>query len=320
MLTAIAERVSTPIRLRGASLLRVVLGTLVVAFYVLHAPIREFLWGPDGEVPRASFLANLAQRHDGLNLYAWAHTHAQFELVFVTGFAVTLLWTLGARTRLTGPLAFAFTWSLMYRNETLMNGGWRMLLLVMLYLSFADVGRYWSVETRFGRGASRLPHLAQRLLAVLHNGAIATCLAQVIVMYVFSTFYKLSGHMWQDGTALYYILRSAEFEIPGVSALIYHNAVLVTLGTYGALVLQAAFPWLAFHPRLKWIGLGGAMSFHLAIAVLMGLVWFSVIIIAVDLLFIPDSTYRALGALLRRWLREPARIPAVAVTAGDGSR
>jgi hypothetical protein len=317
-MTVIAERLSTPIRLRGASLLRVVLGSLVCAFYVLHAPIRDFLWGLQGEIPRATFLRNVAQNHGALNVYLWAHTSTQFQLVFAAGFLVTLLWTLGVRTRLLGPLVFAFTWSLMYRNETLMNGGWRMLLLVLCYLSFADVGRHFSVETALGRGPSRLPRLARRLLALLHNGAIAACLSQVVIMYVFSTFYKLTGHMWQDGTALYYILRSAEFEIPGVSSFIYHSAVLVTLGTYGALALQAAFPWLVFNSRLKWFGLAGAMGFHLGIAFLMGLVWFSVIIISVDLLFIPDATYQAIAMKVRdRWARVGSRGERVAAASGS---
>ena len=319
-MTVIAERLSTPIRLRGACLLRVVLGSLICAFYVLHAPIRDFLWGLDGEIPRTTFLRNVSANHGALNLYVWAHTSTEFQLVFAAGFLVTLLWTLGVRTRFFGPFVFAFTWSLMYRNETLMNGGWRMLLLVLCYLSFADVGRYFSIETVLGRGPSRLPRLPSRLLALLHNGAILVCLCQIIIMYVFSTFYKLTGHMWQDGTALYYILRSAEFEIPGVSSFIYHSAVLVTLGTYGALALQAAFPWLVFNSRLKWFGLVGAMGFHLGIAFLMGLVWFSVIIISVDLLFIPDTTYQAIAAKLRGWwARLPSRAPNAFPATGGGA-
>jgi predicted DCC family thiol-disulfide oxidoreductase YuxK len=83
---------------------------------------------------------------------------------------------------------------------------------------------------------------------------------------------------------------------------VYQSATLITLGTYATLLLQGAFPWLVFHRKLKWLVLGAAASFHSGIALLMGLVWFSSIIISVDLLFIDDETFDAAFARLRSWV------------------
>ncbi|MGW5276131.1 hypothetical protein ACWEQP_26910 [Streptomyces sp. NPDC004044] len=39
--------------------------------------------------------------------------------------------------------------------------------------------------------------------------------------------YKVQGKLWQDGTALFYIMRIPEFSLPGVSDLVHGNDMLV---------------------------------------------------------------------------------------------
>lgn len=299
---AALDYLSTPHRLIATSLVRVILGSIVALTYLAHIGVREFLWGPNGQIPYSRLVETTAGRHDFLNLYRYAPSEAAFNAIFAAGLVIAILYTLGVRTRATGILTFVFTWSLIYRNEEAIDGGYKMLLFILLYLMFADTGRYFSIESFFGRRSSEAGSLGSRILGLFHNYAVALCLFQVIAMYLFSTYYKMQGHMWQDGTALYYVLRDNEFNIPGISRLVYQSATLVTLGTYATLLLQGAFPWLVFHRKLKWLVLGAAASFHSGIALLMGLLWFSSIIISVDLLFIDDETFDAALTRLRSWV------------------
>jgi hypothetical protein len=311
------DTISRPRRLIGASLVRIGLGLIVLYHYVAYLPLREFLWGPNGEIPYPLFLARLQELHDPFNLYAFSPAHGYFEAVFFTGLLVTLLYTFGWKTRIMGVLMFAFTWSLLHRNDEILNGGHSMLLLVLFYLMFADVGAKFSLDAHdepAERAAPPAPTLRARLLGLMHNYAIAACVLQIMVMYLFSTLYKIQGHKWQDGTALYYILRSHQFSFPPFSQLIYDNVWLVVLGTYGTLLFQSALPWLVFHRKLKWFVLAAAVGFHASIAFLMGLLCFSAAIITVDGLLIDDVSYVDLWArIVSAWRRVAPRLPAFAV-------
>jgi Vitamin K-dependent gamma-carboxylase len=310
------EALSRPRRLIGASLVRVGLGLIVLYHYVAYFPLREFLWGPNGEIPYGVFLQRLQELHDPVNLYAVSSAQWYFEAVFFTGLLVTALYTFGWKTRLTGVLMFFFTWSLLHRNDEILNGGHSMLLLILFYLMFADVGRYFSLDAKDEPQPAAAPaqrSLWSRLLGIMHNYAIAACVLQIMVMYLFSTLYKIQGHKWQDGTALYYILRSHQFSFPPFSQLIYDNIWLVVLGTYGTLLFQGALPWLVFHRKLKWLVLAAAVGFHASIAVLMGLLCFSAAIITVDGLLIDDASYADLWQrITAAWRRASAAFPKVA--------
>ena len=50
----------------------------------------------------------------------------------------------------------------------------------------------------------------------------------------------------------------------------------------------------------------GILSFHLGIALLMGLPWFSLTMIAVDAIFIRDRSFAKVSAYLRHWLASSA--------------
>jgi hypothetical protein len=60
----------------------------------------------------------------------------------------------------------------------------------------------------------------------------------------------------------------------------------------------------------RLIGLIGILSFHIGIAVLMGLPWFSLTMIAIDSIFIRDRTWKRLSTgVVRRWEAAKAAPP-----------
>ncbi|HEV2738979.1 MAG TPA: hypothetical protein VGU66_10405 [Candidatus Elarobacter sp.] len=86
-------------------------------------------------------------------------------------------------------------------------------------------------------------------------------------------------------------------------AVIYDSALLGTALTYGTIVLQAGFPFLILHKRLKWVVAPAALSFHLGIAYFMGLTWFSETMMAAETVFFTDTDYRRIRTLAMRAIR-----------------
>ena len=90
---------------------------------------------------------------------------------------------------------------------------------------------------------------------------------------------QVDPRMWQEGTALYYILRVPEFSWPGVSEHIYRHGYLIAALTWATVFFQLTFPPLMLSRSWRLPALLAATTFHLGIAVLMNLWTFSIIMI-----------------------------------------
>ncbi|HET6858802.1 MAG TPA: HTTM domain-containing protein, partial [Streptomyces sp.] len=91
-----------------------------------------------------------------------------------------------------------------------------------------------------------------------------------------------------DGTALYYQLHLDYFSPwPGLSGLLASSGLIVMLLTYGTVAVQVAFPFTLFNRRVKNVLLAVMITEHIGIAVLLGLPFFSMAMIAADAVFLP---------------------------------
>lgn len=289
-----------PRRLCAASILRVGLAALTAVLYLMHFHQREFLWGIHGQT-EFSYYASFVKAGP-LALYAVSSSAVWPELLFWSGLATALLFMVGVFPRFTGLMFFAFTASLYNRNMMALDGGENLLILLAFYLCFADSGAYFSVtrDTALARASARLAAPLLPALSVLHNLAMFVIAGQVCLVYYWSGFYKIGGHKWQDGTAVYYVMRANEFVYPPVSRFIYENGALVTMLTYSTLVFQGAFPYLMWVRRAKPYLFIAALGFHIGIGLFMGLVVFSATMVVADLSIFSDTFYAQLAAGVRR--------------------
>ena len=287
---------ATPRNLIGASLLRIVFALTIAAVYASHIAHRRFLWGPAGQLPLPQSASHIVAGR-GWSLFLYSPAMWWFELVFWTGLLVTMLYLIGYRTRLTGVLFAVFTYSLLARNTYIGNGGTNALTICCMFLALAETNRYFSLDAALRDPEKQKP--LSPALAILHNFAILAIILQLCVVYFFSTFYKITGEKWQNGTALYYILRSNQFAESPLNGVIWRNGTLVALLTFATLLYQSAFPWIIWHKRLKWIGIIAAFFFHGGIAMTMGLFWFSFVMVGLDVVLISDIQYLALSRPVR---------------------
>ncbi|MFD9467766.1 HTTM domain-containing protein [Streptomyces goshikiensis] len=157
------------------------------------------------------------------------------------------------------------------------------------------LGLWWTVERYEPEGEGRA--VLDVLANLLHNAGMLVIMAEVCLIYATAGWYKIQGSRWQDGTALYYPLRLDYFTPwPALSGVLAGSGVLVMLLSYGTVAVQVAFPFTLFNRRIKNVLLAAMMLEHAGIAVLLGLPFFSMAMIAADAVFLPTGFLVWLGA------------------------
>ncbi len=190
-------------------------------------------------LPHEDFTAQLT----GFSLYTLSASPWYFQLVYHLGIAAALAVMLGVGGRPGLALHWALLWSVYQRQPGLLDGGDNLAYVVIPFLLLTRCYDRFSLPTGLAsRLTRRLPGHLRAMSVPFHNLGVLMVAAQICLVYVVSGLYKVMGEEWQDGTALFYIMRVAEFELPGWSHLVYENDVLVVLGTYGTVAFLVYFP------------------------------------------------------------------------------
>ncbi|MFH8991829.1 HTTM domain-containing protein [Streptomyces sp. NPDC017940] len=160
-------------------------------------------------------------------------------------------------------------------------------------------GLWWFAGRRAPDGEPRL--LLDVVANLAHNAAVLVIMVEACLIYATAGWYKIQGSRWQDGTAVYYPLQLDYFSPwPALADLLASHGVLVMLVTYGTVAVQVAFPFTLFNRRVKNVLLAVMIFEHAVIAVVLGLPFFSLAMIAADAVFLPTPFLRRLGGRVAR--------------------
>lgn len=268
----------------------------MVGVYVSHISLHQALWGSNGQLDYADYVS-LSQQN-AFNLYRYGSSALFVEVLFYGSLAIALLYALGVAPRVTCWLFALTTYAIQERNPLAADAGRTLLVLIAFLLCLVDSSRYFSLQ-RVAR-TRRSGHLTTSLANMLHNSGRFLIAWQICMVYAWAAFYKLGGSEWRNGTALYYVLHLEKFTwFPSLSHAIASNGVLVALLTYFTIAFQGAFPFLMWNERLKpYLVLTGIML-HVGIAVVMGLVSFSLTMIIADLSLLSDRQWFSLIETVR---------------------
>lgn len=232
------------------------------------------------------------------------------DLKLVLPAAAGLLLMLGWRTRIMAIVTLFLMISLVQSAPTSLDQGDNAYRILLFFFCFTDMSHHWSLDARrrrrrvlAGKGGYRFLPAPDWLLNTLHNLGLVAISAQLFFIYVGAGLAKVQGSKWQHGTAIYYPLHVAKFDVwPALSNLVTGPGLLVGLVTYFAVFIQIFFPLLLLRRWTRIIALLGIGGMHLGIAVLMGLPLFSLTMVAADVIFITDRSYaRAQEWLASRW-------------------
>ncbi|MDN5812788.1 MAG: HTTM domain-containing protein [Micrococcaceae bacterium] len=308
----------------GLAVTRILLGIAALGLWTTNFGSRYYTFGsgaawtgqiqdPESKLS-ASWLFS-AFRHAATN------DTALTLLYLLTGaLAVTVI--LGYRTRILLPL-FTVMWvSLIEVQDLASDQGDNIFRIALIGLIFADPSVRWSldalrraklaVKQRAGKGAGILARIVPDPVPTLaHNLVIVVLACQVIFVYVSGALYKAGGAPWRDGTAVYAPLQTVRFgPWPELSDLVTAWGPAVAIASIGSIIIQLTFPGALLFRWTRIPALFAMVGFHVGIAVLMGLPWFSLAMIAIDAIFIRDVTWERLRSwIVQAWRQGAGRIP-----------
>jgi hypothetical protein len=268
-------------------------------------------------------------------LFSLFHRIALDDVLLTVAYLVlgllALAFTVGWRTRLVLPVFFVGWVSFIEMNDSLGDQGDNMFRITLLALLLADPAMRWSVDARrrarpvdpsrgwLARKWAGEPLLPTWASSTAHNLVLVSITCHVCFVYASGALFKAGGTPWQQGYAIYNPLQTDRFGTwPELSDLLTAWTPAVTIMSWSSIILQMCFPLLLLARFTRVIGLFGITSFHVGIAVLMGLPWFSLTMIAIDSIFIRDVTWLSLRDHLRRVWHDAGRLAAEPDDTGPG--
>jgi len=277
--------------LKSFSILRIIYGVALLFVLVPSTPERSMLWG------EASFWVDPEASRRGYwtfdVLFAKDST-LLFEVAFFGLIALAIMFIVGWRTRVVTPIMLLLLVSLQSNNPYTLNGGDTLIRVTLLFMLFANLSEHYSFDANRNSQLSkpRKKIVPQHVSNAAHNtGLILSCF-QIVVVYSTSGIWKIIGDDWLNGTALFYALRIDNFMLyPAINELLWQSSLVIYVATFLALWVQTLFPlWILWRPT-RIFALVSLIFMHLGIGLLLGLWPFSLVMIALDMLFIRDSTW-----------------------------
>jgi uncharacterized membrane protein YphA (DoxX/SURF4 family) len=289
---------------------RILFGTLVFVNGLLLLPDVAIFFGEQGVLPMDAALRYT--RTPRLNVLAWLPNDERWLYGFFAiylGASVCL--AAGVLTRFSAALVFVSLATLHHRNMVVLNSADTFLRVASFCLIFSAAGRALSVDRwlRVRRGLEPpggpppAAPWAQRLIQI-----------QLAIAYLATVRWKLAGHTWVDGTAVYYATRLHEFwrfPVPYV----FDHLWTIKLMTWGTLAVEVALGTLVWFRRLRYPVLLAGLLLHLGLEYSMNIQLFQWVMISTYVLFVEERDLRRALA----WLSRLAGVGSREIAAGDPS-
>jgi hypothetical protein len=271
----------------------------------------------------------------------WFHVTDPVGMAVVHGFIVlcVFLFTIGLATRITAVITWAGALCYIQRSPPTLFGVDTMMTILLLYLMIGPSGAALSVDRclkrwwarSFGRepldraGRPSASAFSPPAPSVSANFALRLLQIHVCIIYLAAGLSKLQGAAWWNGTAVWGTL--ANFEFAPMQYDLYTNSLralarnrpLVEFFITGAglftLAFEISYPFLIWRPATRWVILSMAIILHGFIGVFMGLKTFSLMMLVMNMAFLPPQTVRAfLGSFTRS---SPTTLPEGTRRQGD---
>lgn len=123
----------------------------------------------------------------------------------------------------------------------------------------------------------------------LTNTFFIVCIIQLVVIYFFSTLFKVAEEYWINGQGLYLSLNFDLFTLQSIKPYLNEYPKLMLAGNYITLIYQFLFPFLLLSKKLKKYSIGFGIFFHHTILILTGIVDFSIIMLILYSLFLSNE-------------------------------
>lgn len=277
---------------RALAVFRMGIGILLLTDLAVRASDLRIFYSDDGVFPRALLVDRSSPWT--ISLYLVSGAPAFVALLFAVAAVAAVCLVLGYRTRPAAVLSWLLLTSLQNRNPLVNQNGDLLLHLVLFWALFLPLGARYSLDNR------RRPVSAPGRVVSFASFAL---LAQVVMMYVFTSLLK-SGPDWtRNGTAVYYALQYRLLATPRAHFLLQFPGLLTAV-THVTLWFERLGPLLLFIPfvgaPIRTLAVFGFMSFHLGMSTFLALGPFMWVPEVALIPFLPASFWDGLERRLRR--------------------
>jgi len=286
-------------------LARIGIGAAMLIHYTLAFPYLFELWGDAGWLPREAVLSIREPWMQSVFYYfgapwQWVAFHSLF-LLCCAAFMV------GWRTSVVKWIVLVGQISYLYRNPSLTYGVDWMLTSLLFILCVAPVGRALSLDRVRAVRAAKLGNLEARLppYSSVWAGACTRLMQiQMAVVFYYSAISKLKSDIWLDGDAVWIVFTTRDYYSRFILDVLASHYWLVNLATYGTILIEIAFPFLIWQRSTRPYLLAAAIFLHLQFGLLMGLFYFSFVMVMGHLSFVRPEWLARLSAAWKRAMGE----------------
>ncbi len=231
----------------------------IILNFIFQIPLYESLWGSTENLilSRQVYGRELPFYLDLLTLYP-----SITPFVFFSTLVLALYFLLGRRNLLLRFMLWYFVWLLDAKAWTVQDGGNNLMHLSLFYAILMDVPIKWGESTKLIKGF-----------------AVRAIQAQILIVYFCAFISKMAGSLWQNGTALHYIVQIDKFYSSLLIDLFATFPLIVNILTYSTIIAQLLLFTLLPIARWRLIPLALGVLIHIGIAFHIGLIMFSLVMI-----------------------------------------
>ena len=284
---------------------RIGVGAAMLLHYTLAVPHLFELWGNDGWSPREVALSIRQPGMQSIFFYFDAPWQlAAFHGLFLLCCAALMV---GWRTSWVKWLLLVGHISYVYRNLMLVYGVDWIVSSLLFIMSVAPVGRAMSLDrVRAVRKAKR--ENLEAVLPLYHSPWAGACIRlmqiQMAAIFFYSAISKLHSDIWLNGDAVWIMFTSIDYYHSLMVGLLASHYWIGNLATYGTILVEIAFPFMIWQQSTRPYLLVAAIVLHLLFAFLMGLFYFSFVMIMGHVSFVRPEWLARLGAAWKRRIGE----------------
>lgn len=270
-----------PVSMFPAAVFRVVFSATLLVMYSLRFADWRFYFTDAGYIKSENAIEVLPEIMRPA--FAWYPVSEwaiwSLHLLFLLALVFLLLGVLG---RFAALVAFILHLAFMQRNYAIIYGADIVTSFFLFALIFMDNSRYLSVLNLVRKTKERVPSAVNEIFSTV---GMRLAQIQLCIIYGYTGLEKLKGPSWWDGTAVWAVLGNQQIMMFDATWL-KHVPLLIAAMTHMTVLWEVYFPALVWvRPLRKWVLIFGVFL-HGMIALSVGLVFFSAIMVSVYFLFV----------------------------------
>lgn len=236
-------------------------------------------------------------------LMAWTDGVLPIEFWWWVGFALSILFTVGYKTRWATIGLFLFQSSLIHRNSYVVNGEELVVRMILFYGCFAPWGERLSLDASLKRSKEDQPGESKETLQPM-VWSLRLMQINFIAIYAVSLPYKFGQDLdWLWGDAIHWTIASDMWWTRGAMSWITleFNGFFRKLMTWGTVLIEGLFPLFVCLPKTKIPSILLLMSLHIGIAMTIpGVTLFTLSMVAGAMMFLPTTAFTDAYAAIQK--------------------